>query len=155
MAVDVPVTLTGNLTRDPELRYTPNGQAVCTFSIAINKRVKDGDTWKDGTPHYFDVKVWGQFGENCAESLRKGVRVVVYGELQQRTWETDGGEKRSKDEINAESVGADLRWATSQVQRNERTDGNSQGQQRSSGSSRQAKPAAKPPTAGLTNPFGN
>lgn len=98
------VTLAGNLTRDPELRFTPGGQAVCNFGIAINRG-------KDKPGEFFDVTVWEEQAETVSESLAKGDRVVIVGRLQQRSWETDAGDKRSKVEVVAYEVGPSLRWA--------------------------------------------
>lgn len=99
------VSVAGNLTRDPELRFTAGGQAVCSFGIAVNRG-------KDKPGEFFDVTVWEQQGENVSESLEKGDRVIVTGRLSQRSWETDDGSKRSKVEIVAYEVGPSLRWAT-------------------------------------------
>jgi len=97
------VILAGNLTRDPELRYTPNGKAVASFGLAVNNRYKAGDEWKDDTC-FVDVTVWGKQAENCAEYLSKGRNVLVEGRLQYRTWETEEGQKRSKLEVVALNV---------------------------------------------------
>jgi single-strand DNA-binding protein len=126
---DNAVTIIGTMTRDPEIRYTPNGKTVATFGIARNPRRREGNEWVDGDPQFYDVKAWGTLAENISESLQKGNRVVVFGELEHRTWETDSGDKRSKVEIKAESVGPDLRWASATVTRNERSDGGGQRRQ--------------------------
>ena len=99
------VVLVGNLTRDPELRHTPSGTAVCSLRLAVNTRRKDGSTgqWTE-KPNYFDVVVWGQQGENCAQYLAKGRRVGVQGRLEWREWEGQDGSKRQAVEIVAESV---------------------------------------------------
>lgn len=112
---DNDVTLVGNLTRDPELRYTTNGTAVVDLGLAVNKRVKRGDEWEDES-HFFDVTAWDQLAENISESLRKGNRVIVTGALQFRSWEKDGA-KHSKVSVTATAVGPDLRWATADVTR--------------------------------------
>lgn len=114
------VTIVGNMTRDPEVQYTSSGNALTKFGIAVNTRRKDGDEWVDGDPQFFDVTVWGEYGENIAESLGKGDRVVVAGKLQFRSWEADDGSKRSKIEITAEEVAPSLRWATAKVTRTEK-----------------------------------
>jgi single-strand DNA-binding protein len=121
MAQDNTVTIVGNLTREPELRFTPTGQATATFGVAVNRRWQDRQTneWKEQTS-FFDVVTWGQLAENAATSLAKGARVVVTGRLDQRTWETQEGEKRSKVEITADEIAPSLRFATVQVTRNER-----------------------------------
>ena len=97
------VILMGNLTRDPELRYTPNGTAVATLSLAINRRYKANDEWKEETD-FFDIVVFGKQAENCGEYLKKGRPVLVDGRLSQRRWETEDGQKRSKVEVVAFSV---------------------------------------------------
>jgi single-strand DNA-binding protein len=98
------VTLVGNLTRDPELRQTPNGTSVCQFGVAVGRRYKDpSGQWVDAAS-FFDVVVWGQQGENCAQYLSKGRQVAVDGRLDQRSWEAQDGSKRSKVEIVAENV---------------------------------------------------
>ena len=124
MAADNNVTLTGNITRDPELRFTPSGQAVATFGIAVNRRWQNRQTneWEEQVS-FFDVKCWAQMAENVSESLSRGSRVVVTGRLEQRSWETDNGDKRSKVEVVADEIAPSLRWATAQITKNERTDG--------------------------------
>jgi single-strand DNA-binding protein len=114
---DAHVTITGNLTEDPELRYTPNGAPVANLRVAVTPRVKDGDGWKDGDTSFFQVTAWRTLAENVAESLTKGARVMVYGTLRQRSWETDTGERRSVVEVQAEEVGPSLRWATAKPER--------------------------------------
>lgn len=118
MAFDNTVTIVGNITRDPELRFTPGGSAVANFGLAWNKRNKDGED----TACFFDITAWNQLAENVSESLSKGMRVVVYGRLDHRTWQTNEGDKRSKVEIIADEIAPSLRWATAEVTRNERTD---------------------------------
>jgi single-strand DNA-binding protein len=114
---DTHVSITGNLTEDPELRYTPNGAPVANLRVAVTPRVKDGDGWKDGETSFFQVTAWRSLAENLAESLTKGARVMVYGRLQQRSWETPEGERRSVVEVQAEEVGPSLRWATAKPER--------------------------------------
>ena len=114
---DTYVTITGNLTEDPELRFTPGGAPVANFRVAVTPRVKDGDGWKDGDTSFFQVTAWRTLAENVAESLTKGARVMVQGRLQQRSWETDAGDKRSVVEVQAEEVGPSLRWATAKPER--------------------------------------
>jgi single-strand DNA-binding protein len=115
------VTLVGNVTRDPELRYTPNGQANLTFGLAVNRRWQNRQTqeWEEATS-YFDVVCWREMAENASETLFKGARVIVTGRLDQRSWENQEGERRSKVEVVADEVGPSLRWATAQVTKNER-----------------------------------
>jgi single-strand DNA-binding protein len=114
---DTHVTITGNLTEDPELRFIPNGAPVANLRVAVTPRVKDGDGWKDGETSFFQVTAWRTLAENAAESLTKGTRVVVHGTLRQRSWETDAGERRSVVEVQAEEIGPSLRWATAKVER--------------------------------------
>ncbi len=124
---DNTVTLVGNVTRDPELRYTPSGQTVATFGLAVNRRWQNRQTqeWEEQVS-FFDVKAWSGLAENVAESVQRGTRVIVTGRLEQRSWETDNGDKRSKVEVVADEVAPSLRWATAQVQKIERS-GGSQG----------------------------
>jgi single-strand DNA-binding protein len=119
---DNTVTVIGNVTRDPELRFTPSGQAIATFGLAVNRRWQNRQTqeWEEQVS-FFDVTCWAQLGQNVSDSLNKGARVIVSGRLEQRSWETDQGEKRSKVEIVADEVGPSLRWATAEVTRNERS----------------------------------
>lgn len=120
------VDLIGNVTRDPELRFTPSGQAVATFGLAVNRRWQNRQTqaWEEATS-FFDVVCWAQLAENVSETVTKGTRLMVTGRLDQRTWETQEGDKRSKVEVIADEVGPSLRWATAAVTRNERQSGGS------------------------------
>ena len=113
MAIDNTVTITGNATREPELRYTPSGQAVASFGVAVNRRWQNRQTqeWEEAVS-FFDVTAWSQLAENIAESVAKGTRVTVTGRLDQRSWETPEGDKRSKIEIVADDIAVSLRWAT-------------------------------------------
>jgi single-strand DNA-binding protein len=115
------VSITGNLTREPELRFTPSGQATASFGVAVNRRWQNRQTqeWEEATS-FFDVVCWGQLAENAAQSLSRGSRVLVSGRLDQRSWETPQGERRSKVEITADEVAPSLRWATVQITKNER-----------------------------------
>ena len=108
---DNQVTLTGNLTDDPELRFTPNGVAVANFRLAVDQRVWDTDGWKDGESSYFRVNVWRDQAEHVSRSLQKGARCVVVGRLKSRSWETPEGQRRSAVEVDAEEVGMSLRFA--------------------------------------------
>ena len=123
MATDNQVTLVGNLTDDPELRFTPNGAAVANFRLAVTPRVREGDSWKDGETSFFRVNVWRQTAENVAETLQKGARCIVVGRLRMRSWETQEGEKRSVTEIEADEVGPSLKFATAKVERASRGGG--------------------------------
>jgi single-strand DNA-binding protein len=114
-------TLSGNLTRDPEIRYTRDGQANATFGLAVNRRwqPRGSEEWEESTS-FFDVVCWRELAENVALSLVKGSRVLLTGRLDQHVWETELGERRSRVEITAEEVGASLRFATVEVTRTER-----------------------------------
>lgn len=116
MAFDNTITIVGNLTRDPELRYTPGGAAVANFGVAWNLKGRDG---QEDKVSYFDVTCWRQLAENVSDSLTKGSRVVVYGRLDQRSWENQDGDRRSKVEIVADDVAPSLKWATAELSRNE------------------------------------
>jgi single-strand DNA-binding protein len=109
------VTVVGNVTRDPELRFTPNGAAVTSFGLAWNRKGQNDED----VVSFFDVTCWSGLAENVAESIHKGDRVVVYGRLDQRSWENPEGERRSKVEIVADDVSPSLRWATVEITRNE------------------------------------
>jgi single-strand DNA-binding protein len=118
MATITAVTVAGNLTRDPEIRYTREGQATTSLSVAVNRRWQNQQTkeWEESVS-FLDVVCWRDLAENVALSLTKGSRVLVSGRLEQRSWETDGGERRSKVEIVADDVAASLRFATIDVHR--------------------------------------
>ena len=124
------VTVIGNVTRDPELRFTPTGQANASFGLAVNRRWQNKQTqeWEEATS-FFDVVCWREMAENASESLSRGSRVIVTGRLEQRSWESQEGDKRSKIEIVADEIGPSLRWATAEVKKNERrgADGGSSG----------------------------
>ena len=116
-AGDTQITIVGNLVGDPELRYTPTGQAVATFRVASTPRFRDNTTgeWKDGDSLFLSCNVWRQAAENVAESLQRGMRVIVNGRLRQRSYETREGEKRTVYEIDVEEVGPALRSATAKI----------------------------------------
>ena len=114
------VTLVGNITRDPELRFTSSGQAIATFGIAVNRRWQKNGEWQEQTS-FFNVTAWAQLGENVAQSLGKGARVIVTGRLEQREYETREGEKRTAVDIVADEIGPSLRWATARIERNPRS----------------------------------
>jgi single-strand DNA-binding protein len=117
-------TITGNLTREPEIRYTKEGQATAQLGVAVTRRWQDRTTaeWQEATS-FFDVVCWRDLAENVALSLTKGMRVVVSGRIEQRSWETEDGEHRSKVEIVADEIGPSLRYATAEVHRVERRQG--------------------------------
>jgi single-strand DNA-binding protein len=117
---DNTVTLVGNVTRDPEIRFTTGGRGVASFGLAVNRRYQSNGEWQEQTS-FFDVVAWGTLGENAAASLGKGTRVVVYGRLEQRSWETENGEKRSKIEVIADELGPSLRWAKAEIEKIART----------------------------------
>src|SRR5437899_4635079 len=118
---DNSVTLVGNITRDPELRFTPSGQANATFGLAVNRRWQNRQTneWEEAVS-FFNVVCWREMAENASQSLTKGSRVLVTGRLEQRSWQTQEGEKRSVIEVVADEIGPSLRWATATIERNER-----------------------------------
>jgi single-strand DNA-binding protein len=116
---DTTITITGNLTGDPELRYTPTGAAVANFTVAVTPRINVDGGWKDGETSFFRCAAWRTLAEHVAE-LTKGDRVLVYGTLRQRSWQTEDGERRSAVEVQAEEVGPSLRWATAKPQRTRR-----------------------------------
>lgn len=116
MSNDTQITVTGNLVADVELRFTPNGTPVANFRVASTPRFKDASgTWVDGDSLFLTCNVWKQPAENVAETLTKGMRVIVSGRLKQRTWETKEGEKRTVMEIEVDDVGPSLRSATAKV----------------------------------------
>jgi single-strand DNA-binding protein len=117
------VTLIGNLVDDPELRFTPSGVAMAKVRFAVNRRWRGQDgEWQEQTS-FFTGTVWREQAETVAESLQKGTRVIVTGRLEQRSWETDEGDKRSVVEIQIDEIGPSLRWATATVNKTQRTDG--------------------------------
>lgn len=120
------VTLIGNLTRDPELRYTTGGRGVASFGLAVNRRYQQNGEWQEQTS-FFNVVCWGELGENVAATLTKGARTIVTGRLEQRSWETQDGDKRSVVEVVADECGPSLRWAQAQVERTERSGGGGDG----------------------------
>jgi single-strand DNA-binding protein len=124
-AGDTQITIIGNLVDDPELRFTPNGQAVARFRVASTPRFLDKQTneWKDGESLFLTCNVWRQAAENCAESLQRGVRVIVQGRLKQRSYETREGEKRTVYEVEADEVGPSLKNATAKVNKTQRQGG--------------------------------
>jgi single-strand DNA-binding protein len=127
MAGDTQITVVGNLVDDPELRFTPSGAAVANFRIASTPRTFDrqANEWKDGEALFLSCSVWRQAAENVAESLQKGMRVVVQGNLRSRQYETREGEKRTVFEIQVDEVGPSLKYATAKVTRTQRSGGSS------------------------------
>jgi single-strand DNA-binding protein len=111
--MDSHITIAGNLTDHPELRFTPTGDQVCNLRVAVTTRAPDGQGgWRDGTTSFFRVTVWRTQAEHAAESLTKGARVLVCGRLRQRSWETDDGERRQMIEIEADELAASLKFHT-------------------------------------------
>jgi single-strand DNA-binding protein len=150
---DSSVTIVGNLTRDPEIRFTNAGRPVVTFGVAVNRRYQVNGEWQEQVS-YFNVTAWGQLGENVAASCAKGNRVIIFGRLEQREYETREGEKRSVVEIVADEVAPSLRWATAQVERTARTDGGqSGGGGRPSGGGGSGTTGSTPPYYGDEEPF--
>ena len=142
MAFGNMVTIVGNATRDPELRFTPSGTPICNFGVAWNRRYeRNGEQVEEVS--FFDVTCWSSLAENVAETVTKGTRVLVSGRLDQRSWETPDGERRSKVEIVADDVAPSLRWASAVVNRNEFREGGGAPQRRSNNT-----PAAAPAPAG-------
>jgi single-strand DNA-binding protein len=135
MAGETTITLVGNLTADPELRFTPSGAAVANFTVASTPRTFDrqSNEWRDGDAMFLNCAVWRQAAENVAESLQKGMRVIVSGRLKSRSYETREGEKRTVFEIDVDEIGPALKYATAKVTRT--SGGGGQGGVRSSGPS--------------------
>src|SRR6266568_2295392 len=117
MAGETVITVVGNLTNDPELRFTPSGAAVAGFTVASTPRTseKDSNQWKDGDPLFVRCSVWRQYAENVAETLTKGMQVIVQGRLKQRSYETREGEKRTVVELDVDEIGPCLKFATAKV----------------------------------------
>ena len=125
MAGETVITVVGNLTDDPELRFTPSGAAVAKFRVASTPRTLDRNSgeWKDGEPLFLQCNIWRQAAENVAESLHRGARVIVTGRLRQRSYETREGEKRTVMELEVDEIGPSLRYATAKVQKMSRSGG--------------------------------
>ncbi len=162
MAGETVITVIGNLTADPELRFTPSGAAVANFTVASTPRTLDRQTgeWKDGEALFLRCNVWRQAAENTAESLTRGMRVIVSGRLRQRSFETREGEKRTVVEMEVDEVGPSLRYATAKVNKAIRQGGASgSGGYGSSGSAGPAGPVDDPwssaPQAGTPAAAGN
>jgi single-strand DNA-binding protein len=125
MAGETPITVVGNLTADPELRFTPSGAAVANFTVASTPRTfdKQSNEWKDGEALFLNCSVWRQAAENAAESLTRGMRVIVQGRLKARSYETREGEKRTVFEIDVDEVGPSVKYATAKVTKTSRSGG--------------------------------
>ena len=152
---DNTITLVGNVTRDPELRYTPSGQANVRLGLAVNRRWQNRQTneWEEQVS-FFNVVAWRELAENAGESLSKGMRVIVTGRLEQRSYETSDGEKKSSVEVIADEIAPSLRWATAQVVRNERRTPDGGGFSGGGGGGRGAsRPAPNEPAYDDEEPF--
>lgn len=136
MAGETTITVVGNLTDDPELRFTPQGHAVAKFRLASTPRTLDKQSgeWKDGEPLFLACNIWRDAAEHVAESLQRGARVIVQGRLRQRSYETKEGEKRTVYELEVDEIGPSLRYATAKVQRMNRSGGSGGDRQQSRGS---------------------
>jgi single-strand DNA-binding protein len=135
MAGETVITLVGNLTADPELRFTPSGAAVANFTVASTPRTFDrqSNEWRDGDAMFLNCAVWRQAAENVAESLQKGMRVIVQGRLKSRSYETREGERRTVFEVDVDEIGPALRYATAKVSRNAGGQGGGGGGQQGGG----------------------
>ena len=152
---DNTITLVGNLTRDPELRYTAGGQANVRLGMAVSRRWQNRQTneWEEQVS-FFNVIAWRELAENAGESLTKGTRIIVTGRLEQRSYETNDGEKRQVVEVVADEIAPSLRWATAQVVRNERRPGDGGGGFSGGGGGGNAsRPVANEPPYGDEEPF--
>lgn len=139
------VTFVGSAGGDPELKFIESGKALASFSLAVGQREKKGQEWVDGPTMWVRVTAWGTLGENVAESITKGTRVIVAGRYKMRTWKDKEGNERQSYEIDADAIGPDLRWSTAAVTRNAPTGGGFQRQQG----------AQDDPWATHTSQFGN
>lgn len=145
MAGDTTITVVGNLTADPELRFTPSGAAVANFTVASTPRIYDRQSgeWKDGEALFLRCNIWREAAENVAESLTRGSRVIVTGRLKQRSFETREGEKRTVVEVEVNEIGPSLRYATAKVNKASRSGGGGGGF--GGGSRQQSAPASSAP----------
>lgn len=150
---DNTITCVGNVTRDPELRYTQGGRGVTSFGIAVNRRYQVNGEWQEQTS-FFNVVAWGTLGENVAASVTKGTRVVVYGRLEQRSYETNDGEKRQVFEIIADEIGPSLRWAQAQIERTARSNADGGGNQSYGGGGGGSQPGGGSGGGGGNQPAG-
>lgn len=150
MSSGVHVDFVGNLTRDIELRFTTSGRVVASASVAVSRRYQSNGEWQEDTT-FMNINIWGTLGENAAASLGKGMRVIVTGDLRQRSWENEQGEKRHVYEVNVESIGPDLRWAKADIERVVREQGDREPAQHSSGGGATGGP--NPSWAGDEEPF--
>ena len=151
---DSNVTIVGNLTRDPELRFTAGGKGVASFGVAVNRRYQVNGEWQEKVS-FFNVTAWDSLGENAAASLTKGTRIMVTGRLEQREYETKEGEKRNVVEIVADELGPSLRWARAEVERTQRTgpDGTPAASNRPTAAAASASGRPTDPVYGDEEPF--
>ena len=147
---DSTVTLVGNLTRDPELRFTTGGRGQAHFGLAVSRRYQVNNEWQEQTS-FFNIVAWGSLGENAAASLAKGTRIIVTGRLEQRQYETKEGEKRNVVEIVADEIGPSLRWARAEVERIARDAGSGGGGSQGGGAASAGR--APDPVYGDEEPF--
>jgi single-strand DNA-binding protein len=153
VAGDTTITVVGNLTADPELRFTPSGAAVANFTVASTPRIYDRQSgeWKDGEALFLRCNIWREAAENVAESLTRGSRVIVTGRLKQRSFETREGEKRTVVEVEVDEIGPSLRYATAKVNKASRNSGGGGGFGGGGGS----RPAAAAAAAPADDPWGS
>ena len=149
---DSTVTVVGNLTRDPELRFTTGGRAICNLGIAVSRRYQVNNEWQEQTS-FFNVTAWGDLGQNVAASCGKGARVIVTGRIEQRTWETTEGEKRSAVDIIADEIGPSLRWARCEIERVVREQGGPAQQQQQQPPAGNQHPGTYDPVINGEEPF--
>jgi single-strand DNA-binding protein len=156
VAGDTVITVIGNLTADPELRFTPSGAAVANFTVASTPRMFDRQTneWKDGEALFLRCNIWREAAENVAESLTRGSRVIVSGRLKQRSFETREGEKRTVVELEVDEIGPSLRYATAKVNKASRSGGGGGGFG-GGGGSRQQQPQSSGGGAATEDPWGS
>ncbi|OBH03499.1 single-stranded DNA-binding protein [Mycobacterium sp. E1747] len=156
MAGDTTITVVGNLTADPELRFTPSGAAVANFTVASTPRIFDRQSseWKDGEALFLRCNIWREAAENVAESLTRGSRVIVTGRLKQRSFETREGEKRTVFEVEVDEIGPSLRYATAKVNKASRSGGGGGGFG-GGGGSRQGSASAPASSAPADDPWGS
>ena len=157
MAGDTTITVVGNLTADPELRFTPSGAAVANFTVASTPRIFDRQSseWKDGEALFLRCNIWREAAENVAESLTRGSRVIVTGRLKQRSFETREGEKRTVFEVEVDEIGPSLRYATAKVNKASRSGGGGGGFGGGGGGGGNARPAAAASESTNEDPWGS
>ncbi len=159
MAGDTTITVVGNLTADPELRFTPSGAAVANFTVASTPRIYDRQSgeWKDGEALFLRCNIWREAAENVAESLTRGSRVIVTGRLKQRSFETREGEKRTVFEVEVDEIGPSLRYATAKVNKASRSGGGGGGGAAAFGGGGGARQGGSAPASGAPadDPWGS